>query len=548
MTKQNKKGLYFLPLGGAAEIGMNLNLYAYDDQWLMVDLGVSFNDTMGVEVILPDPKFIAKQKEKLVGLLLTHAHEDHIGAIPYLWPQLQCPLYATPFTAHLIHEKLRDAGLAGQVEVNVIDLDGHQNIGPFDVQMVRLTHSIPEPNGVLIKSPAGSIFHTGDWKIDPDPLLGEPTDITALKKIGDDGVLAMVCDSTNVFNHKESGSEKQVLEGLREAIAKYPESQVYVGCFASNVARMQSIARAALENGRQVVAAGRSVNRMEMAARHCGYMKDIPEFLTPKAARKIPDSKKLVICTGSQGEARAALKRIANDTFSDLSLSEGDVVIFSSRVIPGNEKKIGALKNQLIRQGCHIITQHHHDIHVSGHPSQEELVQMYEWVRPQIAIPVHGELRHLVEHGRLAKKCGVPEVVICENGSLVRLSPGPVDVVQDVPSGRLFLDGDQLIATDHQAIHERQRLSENGLVVLTVVQEEEGVLALPIQVMFRGLVTDQECTDRVHEAAMDAYTQITAQGNVSDQKLRERLQRATQYVLKQLIGKRPEVMVSLVQG
>lgn len=542
MSKK-KNGLYFLPLGGAAEIGMNLNLYAYNDEWLMVDFGVSFGDDMGVEVILPDPKFIAERKDKLKGLLLTHAHEDHIGAIPYLWPQLECPLYATPFTAHIIRGKLKDAGLLDQVTLHEIPLDGDAEIGPFKVQMVRLTHSIPEPNGVLLSTPAGRIFHTGDWKIDPDPLLGEPTDVEALKKIGDEGVLAMVCDSTNVFNKRGSGSEKDVYESLQQLLPKHPEERFIVSCFASNVARMQSIARVAVENGRKVVGAGRSIFRMEEAARACGYLAGVPKFLQPKEAKKLSKKETLVICTGSQGEARAALKRMSVGSHPDIKTQEGDVVVFSSRVIPGNEKRIGVLKNSLIRQGCLVVTQHHYDVHVSGHPSRDELEQMYEWVRPKIAIPVHGELRHLVEHGRLAKRCGIEEVVICDNGSLVQLTPDPVDIIQEVHNGRLVLDGDHIVAEDHQAIRERKKLGFNGLVIASFVFDEDVALLAPPHLTVKGIVCDQETLLHAHDDISDAFSLLAEEIESNEKKVRDALSRRIRYIFNQLTGKKPEVVL-----
>jgi len=546
MSKQD--GLYFLPLGGCAEIGMNLNLYAYNDQWLMVDLGISFHDGLGVEVIMPNPQFIVEQKHKLKGLLLTHAHEDHIGAVPYLWDQLRCPLYATPFTAQILRYKLEEAGLLEEAVITEIPLNGSDQIGPFGVQMIRLTHSIPEPNGVLITTPLGKIFHTGDWKLDPKPLVGEATDHEELKKIGDAGVLAMICDSTNSFQEEVSGSEGDVFENLLDVLKKYPTQRIVVSCFASNVARLQSIAKAAAACKRKVAIAGRSFHRMEQASRDNGYLMDLEKFISPAAAANLKDEGVLYICTGSQGEANAALKRIAEDSYRDVRLSAGDVVIFSSREIPGNEKRIGHLKNLLIRKGIHVVTQHEYDIHVSGHPGRQELRQMYEWVRPKIAIPVHGELRHLVEHGKLARKCGVPEVLIADNGSLIRLAPGEAEIVEAVPCGKLGLDGSALIRLDHPVMKERLRLSCDGIVMVSVGFDADlKLLDLPSLTM-KGLVNVDNVLMQAGKVVEEALDNMSKGDKNNEKTVEDKIAQAVRRLFSTTLDKNPMVIVHLLYG
>ena len=419
------QGLWFVPLGGSGEIGMNLNLYGCDDQWIMVDLGVTFGDESipGVDVVMPDPDFIAERKDKLLAIVLTHAHEDHLGAVAYLWDRLECPVYATPFTAEFLRRKLPETGIDKLVELIEVPLGGKLNIGPFDLEYITLTHSIPEPNALAIRTPHGTVMHTGDWKFDPDPLIGEVTDFTALEALGDEGVLAMVGDSTNVFSEGEAGSEADVREALTEVIGKCT-GRVAVGCFASNLARVESIARAAEANGRHVSLAGASLWRVTATARQTGYLVDDIIFYEAEDAAHLPGDKVLYICTGSQGEPRAALNRIAFGSHRDVGLEEGDTVIFSSRIIPGNEKAILKLQNQLARMGVEIITARDAPIHVSGHPARDEMRKMYQMIRPHTAIPVHGEHLHMRAHAALAKECQVPQALLVENGSTVRLAPG----------------------------------------------------------------------------------------------------------------------------
>ena len=484
--------LYFLALGGAGEIGMNLNLFSYGGKWLMVDLGVTFGDdlTPGADVVMPDPAFIAEHADDLVGLVLTHAHEDHIGAVQYLWPRLRCPIYATGFTASVLRRKLVEGGLENEADVTIVPLGGSFSVGPFDIEYVTLTHSIPEPNGVIIRTPAGAVFHTGDWKLDPDPLVGAKTDEAALRALGESGVLAMIGDSTNALRAGTSGSEAEVRVALTELVGEYDE-RVVIACFASNVARLETVARVAEANGRHAALVGRSMWRIHDAARENGYLRDVPPFLDDEAASHLPRDKVLLACTGSQGEPRAALTRLATDQHPNLHLEEGDAVIFSSRIIPGNEKSIGRLHNHLIRKGIDVITERDHFVHVSGHPARDELVQMYQWVRPKIAVPVHGEGRHLLEHARLARQCQVPQTVVAENGMLVRLAPGAAEIVGEVQSGRLALDGKVLVSLKAMA-RSRNKLINNGAIVATMVVDPDGDMDQDPMVTLQGLPVDDD--------------------------------------------------------
>src|SRR5690242_7840224 len=459
MTVPGDDELLFVALGGAGEIGMNLNLYGHAGKWLMVDLGIAFgDDTMpGIEVVMPDPAFIEERKQDLAGIIITHAHEDHLGAVADLWPRLQAPVYATPFAASVLKRKLRDAGLFDAVPLTEIPLGGKFTVGPFELEMIVMTHSIPEPNALAIRTRLGTVFHTGDWKIDPEPLLGEVTDEVSLQKIGEQGALAMVCDSTNVFVEGEAGSEATIRVNL-EKLVKTRRCRVAVTCFASNLARVESVALAAVAAGRHPVLSGRALQRMVDAAQECGYLLDFPRCIPEQQAGYLPRDKVLFICTGSQGEPRASMAKLANGDHRDLVLEEGDTAIFSSRVIPGNERSVGRLQNALMARGVEVITDREADIHVSGHPARDELVRVYQWVRPKIALPVHGEVRHMVEHAALARGCQVPETVVAPNGSLVRLAPGPAEIVDHVHAGRLARDGDIVVPLGGVGLQERRKL------------------------------------------------------------------------------------------
>ncbi|MGC2199841.1 MAG: ribonuclease J, partial [Stellaceae bacterium] len=481
--------LYFVPLGGAGEIGMNLNVYGYAGDWLIIDCGVTFGDDSqpGLEVVMPDPGFIAERRDRLLGILATHAHEDHIGAIPYLWTQLRCPVWATPFTASFLRVKLAEAGLADQVKINVVPLSSRFVIGPFDLELITLTHSIPEPNAVALRTPVGTVLHTGDWKFDPDPLIGPTADEPALRRLGDEGVLALVGDSTNALRPGTSGSEAELRRSLTDLIGRY-DARVAVACFASNVARLETIARAAAAHGREVALVGRSLWRIEKAARENGYLTDLPRFLTEDEAGYIPRDRILLICTGSQGEPRSALYRIARDDHPHVVLETGDVVIFSSRIIPGNEKAINRLQNGLVRLGVEIVTEEDHFVHVSGHPARDELVRMYQMVRPRIAVPVHGEARHLIAHADLAGECQVQQPLVVQNGDVVRLSSGGASIVDEVPVGRLASDGKGLLPVDGTALKDRRRVTFNGTAVATLVLDRRGQAMAPPTISIIGVV------------------------------------------------------------
>lgn len=544
--------LLFLSLGGAGEIGMNLNLYGHDGAWLMVDLGITFgdDDTPGIDVIMPDPTFIEERADTLAGLVLTHAHEDHIGAVPHLWRRLRCPLYATPFTASILRRKLAEVGLQNEAPITVIPLSGRFDVGPFNIELITLTHSIPEPNACVIRTSAGSVMHTGDWKLDPDPMVGPSTDEAALIRAGEEGILAMVCDSTNVLVEGTSGSEGEVRTKLTEMVGRY-DNRVVVACFASNVARLESIAHAAAENDRSVALVGRSLLRFNEAARENGYLTGVPRFLTPKEASHLPRDKVLLICTGSQGEPRAALARIARNDHREAVLDPGDVVIFSSRVIPGNEKSIGRLQNRLTSMGVELLTTHEErHIHVSGHPARDELAQMYQWVRPKIAVPVHGEERHLRAHAKLAQECQVPEAHVALNGTILRLAPGPAEVVDEVFSGRLALDGNRLISMGSSALRERRNVLQSGSAVVTLVVDDRGTLQVDPLISTQGvfdLEEDAEIADSLIDTAGDTVDDLPDKIRRNDDAVREAVRIAVRRQLRVLCGKKPKVEIHLVR-
>lgn len=554
----DKAELLFLPLGGCNEIGMNLNAYAYgpmhDRRWIIVDMGVSFGDlrTPGVDVIIPDPGFIEEQRDNIEAIFLTHAHEDHIGAVGHLWHRFQKPMYATPFTAELIRHKLNDAGVIDKAKLNVVPLGGKVKAGPFEVEYVTLTHSIPEPNGLAIKTPAGTILHTGDWKIDPDPQIGAPFDSTVLEKMGDEGVLAMVCDSTNVFEEGEAGSEGSCRDELVDLIGEQT-GRVAVTAFASNVARVESIVRAAEANGRHVCLVGRSMHRITAAAKAVGMLADCAEFVDEKEAGYLPPEAILYLCTGSQGEPRAALSRIAQGNHPHVTLNKGDTVIFSSRVIPGNERGIFDLQNALAEKGVKLITDRMRHIHVSGHPCRDELRRMYSWVRPRISVPVHGERRHILEHADYAKSLQVSEAVTPKNGDVIRLAPGRAKIVDEVPTGRLLLDGNRLIPENAQGIQERRRLSFAGHVTVAVCFDDNADIIDGPEVFVRGYSepdgrTLDETIDSFDEAAENAIDGLKRKARLDDETVERSLIRALRKVGERELGKRPLIDVSILRG
>jgi ribonuclease J len=537
--------LLFCALGGSGEIGMNVNLYGCRGQWIMVDLGLTFADTEypGIDLILPDLEFIENQQERLAGIVLTHGHEDHIGALPYLAEELKSPLYATPFTAGLIAGKLEEEGLTGAVKLNIVERGGTVELGPFKISFVALSHSIPEGNGLLIETPFGNIFHTGDWKIDETPVIGEGGDSHLLSEIGDRGVLALVCDSTNVFQDKPSGSEESVHPGLRAQV-EMAKGRVLVTTFASNAARLQTIGRVARETGRQLCIAGRSLERILRVAQATGYLKDFPPPISFDEAMRLPKKEVLIIATGGQGEPRAALGRIASGTH-DLKLSEGDTVIFSSRIIPGNEVAIGRIMNQLSDLGVRIVTERQAHVHVSGHPGRPELIEMYQWVRPEIVVPVHGEGRHLAEHARLALSHGVAHAVVQKNGDVIRLAPGDPKKVDEVRVGRLVLDGDVILPADGSTVSERRRIGYSGLITVAVPVGADGKLAGKPLIRPFGVPVEEDRDDFLADAT-DAATRAYSPG-VDVEKVRESVRLAVRRCATLWTGKKPLVEVMLLE-
>jgi ribonuclease J len=537
--------LLFCALGGSGEIGMNVNLYGCRGHWIMADLGLNFAgpDYPGVELILPDLEFIEDQQERLAGIILTHGHEDHIGALPYLAEELKVPLFATPFTAGLIAGKLEEEGLTGRVKLNIVERGGSVDLGPFRVSFVALSHSIPEGNGLSIETPFGNVFHTGDWKIDETPVIGEAPSTEVLTDIGDQGVLALVCDSTNVFQEQPSGSEEGVHAGLLAQVLK-AKGRALVTTFASNAARLQTIGRVALETGRRVCIAGRSLERILRVAQSTGYLLDFPAPVSFDEAMRLPRNEVLVIATGGQGEPRAALGRISSGTH-DLKLAAGDTVIFSSRIIPGNEIAIGRIMNQLSDLGVQIVTERQAHVHVSGHPGRPELIQMYEWVRPQIVVPVHGEARHLAEHARLALSHGVPHAVVQKNGDVIRFAPGEPKKIDEVRVGRLVLDGDVILPADGSTINERRKIGYGGLITVALPIGEDGSLAGSPVVRPFGVPVEEDRDDFIADATDAATRAYSPSGD--EERVREAVRLAVRRCATLWTGKKPLVEVMLLQ-
>lgn len=542
--------LLFLPLGGAGEIGMNLNLYGFRGKWIMVDCGITFADGSmpGVDIVLPDPEFIERESANLLGLLLTHAHEDHIGAVAYLWPRLKCPVYATPFTSALVASKLKEAGILKEVPLNIVPLSGSVTLGEFDVRYIPITHSIPEAHSLCLRTPVGTVLHTGDWKLDPKPVVGNPTDPDPFRTLGDEGVMALVCDSTNVFRTGSSGSEQSVRESL-EKIVSQATGRVAITTFASNVARIKSILAIAEASDRHAVLVGRSIWRTVQAACATGHLDAATELLRDVDAGYLPPEKVLLVCTGCQGEPRGAMSRIAFGDHPQIALQADDLVIFSSKIIPGNERSIDRVQNQLTTGGVQIITEKDHFVHTSGHPSRDELAEMYAWTRPKIAVPVHGEARHLQEHGRLALELGAKNSIVVRNGDLLRLHPGPEEIVNRVPVGRLALDGRKLVAEDSGNLQMRRRLMLNGLIAVTIILNDKGVLELPPRVLLRG-VPGTEGSDFEAAVCQQMEEDIRAlpsskRGDVDA--IDNAVRRAARRLLKPLTFGRPPIEVDVIR-
>jgi ribonuclease J len=548
--------LVFAPLGGVGEIGMNLAIYGVGDerrrQWLAVDLGVAFGDDAlpGIDLILPDISYLVEERRNLLGLVLTHAHEDHFGAVLDLWPKLEIPVYATPFTAALLKAKQESEPGAPEIPVNIVPLGGRFTLGPFDVELVSMAHSIPESNGLIIRTPLGTVLHTGDWKIDPTPVIGPPTDEAKLRALGDQGCLALIGDSTNAYREGRSPSETDVAKCLAELIRTAP-ARVAVTTFASNVARLRAVAEAAAQCEREVVVVGRAMDRISQVARETGYLDGIKEFCSVDVYGHLPPDKVLALCTGSQGEARAALARIAQDDHPDVAFSRGDRVIFSSRAIPGNEKAVSRVINGLVSQGIEVITDRTHLVHVSGHPRVEELKDMIGWVRPQILLPVHGEPLHMAEHAALARRLGIGKVVLCRDGELIRLAPGDPGKIDEVPAGRIYKDGSLLVSAEERTVADRRRLGFAGVVSVALAITERGELVADPAITLTGIPeTDaqgQRIEDIAYDAALEAFESMPRARRRDPEAVAEAVRRAVRGTLSSIWNKKPTCHVHVLE-
>lgn len=541
------KELLFLALGGSGEIGMNVNLYGCDGKWIMVDLGMSFADPAypGIELVLPDLSFIEERRDDLLGIILTHGHEDHIGAIPYLAADLGVPLYATPFTAGLIAGKLEEEGLLDEVPLKIIEIGGTLQLGPFGFRFVPLAHSIPEGNALLIDTPYGKVFHTGDWKLDEFPQIGDPADAAQLSKVGDEGILALVCDSTNVFQDEASGSEEEVRKGL-DAVVGEAEGRVLVTTFASNAARLKTLGTVARDTNRRVCVAGRSLDRILRVARSVGYLENFPETVDFEEAMQLPRRDVMIIATGGQGEYRAALARIAFDQHK-LKLDEGDLVVFSSKQIPGNEIAIGRIQNELAGKGVRMITDRQADVHVSGHPGRPELAAMYRWIRPEIIVPVHGEMRHLAEHDRFARGCGVPRGIVQTNGDLVRLAPDGPKKLGEEKVGQLILDGDVILPADGSTMNERRKLAAFGVISVALAMDDGDRVVGDVEIALEGIPVEEDREAFLEEACEAASSAASKGSGGSEDKLREAIRLAVRRCATEWTGKKPVVNVLIVR-
>ena len=548
--------LVYCSLGGAGEIGMNLNLFGYgkpgEYKWIIVDIGVTFSDDNipGIEVILPNPEFIANQKENLLGIVLTHAHEDHVGAIAHLWPMLECPIYATPFTAAIVREKFKEKKINIGSHLKIVKLGGNVKLGAFDIDYVTLTHSILEPNGLAITTPEGVVLHTADWKIDDDPLIGEKTDVKKLTELGKKGVLAMVCDSTNIFNLGSSGSESLVRTGLLTVLEKM-KNRIVITSFASNVARMETVFKVAEKIGRHVCLVGRSMNRIYELARQCNYLQDIKVPIDVRDSKKMPKNQMVFLCTGSQGEQRAALARIANGTHPDLHLEKDDNVIFSSRIIPGNEKRLFKIFNDFSKSEINVLSEENSMIHVSGHPAREDLKKMYSWVKPKILIPVHGEQRHMAEHINFAKEMGIKFPIKVSNGEIIRLAPGEPQVVDKVTWGRVYLDGKVLIDNDSQVLKERRNMAANGYMEITVLISKNGQIKNNPIITLKGIPLIEEDESEIEydleDIVMDTCKTFNLNNSKQEKNLIDTLKGNCRKLINDKSGKKPLVNINLVR-
>ena len=551
----SKDELIFCPLGGSGEIGGNMNLYAYgkedEKKWIIVDMGVSFADDSipGVDLIMPDAGFIIDKKEDLLGIVLTHAHEDHIGAVAHIWPSLKCKMYATPFTAALILEKFKEKKIDISSYLKVVALNSKIKLGNFEIDFVTLTHSILEPNGLSIKTPLGTVLHTGDWKIDPNPLIGSQIDEQKLKSIGKNGVSTMICDSTNIFSPGRAGSESDVRDSLLR-IMEIKTNRILVTSFASNVARMESIFYCAKKTGRNICLVGRSMQRIYKAARKCGYLQGLIDPLEPKDAKKIKKNKILYLATGSQGEPMGAMNRIINGVHPDVQLESGDCVIFSSKIIPGNEKKLYYLQNLIVKNKIEMISEENAFVHVSGHPNRDDLKDMYNWVKPQCVIPVHGEHRHMAEHVSFAKEMQVPKTLLIENGDIIKLLPGnKPEIIDKAPSGKVYLDGNVNVETDSQSIKDRKNLSVNGYLEITLIVSNNGNIKKPV-ISYRGIpekAEDNTFIFDMEDEIMNICRTFSMDSKKQQQNLIETLKQNCRRIVREKTGKKPFTNINIAR-
>ena len=551
----SKEELLFCPLGGSGEIGANMNLYAYgkenDHKWIIVDMGVSFADDSipGVDLIMPDPGFIIDKKDDLLGIVLTHAHEDHIGAVAHIWPKLKCKIYATPFTATLLIEKFKEKKIDIVSHLKIVALNSKIKLGNFEIDFVTLTHSILEPNGLCIKTPIGTILHTGDWKIDPNPLIGGKIDEAKLKKIGDNGVSAMICDSTNIFNPGRAGSESDVRDSLLR-IMELKTNRLLVTSFASNVARMESIFYCAKKTGRNICLVGRSMQRIYKAAKKCGYLKGLINPVEPREAKKIEKNKILYLATGSQGEPMGAMTRIVNGVHPEVFLESGDCVIFSSKIISGNEKKLYQLQNLIVKNKIEIITEENAFVHVSGHPNREDLKDMYKWVKPKCVIPVHGEHRHMVEHVSFAKEMQVPKALLIENGDIIKILPNENPAIVDkAPSGRVYLDGSVNVESDSQSIKDRKNLSLNGYLEITLIVTNNGKIKKPI-ISFKGIPENNEHEPFIFDIEDEIFNicrTFSLDSKTQQNNLIETIKQNCRRIVREKTGKKPFTNINIAR-
>ncbi len=545
MTPKNE--LLFCGLGGSGEIGMNVNLYGCQGKWVMVDLGITFADPQypGVDVILPDLSFIEDRIDDLLGIVITHGHEDHIGSLPYLAEDLGVPIYATPFTMGLIRGKLEEEGIANRVKLKMIPMGGNFQLGPFGFTFVEMSHSIPEANALLIDTPYGRVFHTGDWKLDKNPVIGNPTTPDGFMAIGDKGIDVLVCDSTNIFNTTASGSESTVRKGLFEEVSK-AKGRVMITSFASNAARLHTFGEVAKETGRKLCVTGRSLDRIIKVARATGYLKDFPDTISPDEAMRLPKNKVLIIATGGQGEERAALARVANGQHT-ITLEADDTVIFSSKQIPGNEVQIGRIQNTLAAKGIRMITERQAHVHVSGHPGQPELAQMYDWLRPEVLVPTHGEMRHMMEHARFGLEQGIPRAIVQSNGDIIRLAPKGPAKIGNATVGRLVLDGDVILPADGATLSERRKLAINGQISVGVALGKDGRMVGQPQVRVQGVPVEEDRAAFIADAVQAAADTVRG-GKRESEKMREQIRLAVRKVAKRWTGKQPIVDVLLIEG